>query len=320
MVAAVPGGGGARFPADLMRAAAVLYYLEDVTQAEVAERLATSRATVSRLLSEARRQGIVTIQVSPAPGSPEGDLAALVAREVGLVSVHLAPDSTALHPEHVGPALSAALLGSRLVPGDVVLVSSGRMLYAASDSQLPELPGVLVAPTVGGLSDPEPWYQTNEIARSLAARVGGHPVFLYAPALPGPGVGEMLLEDPSIRRVVDLWGRAKCAVIGVGAPPSTRRTTPAFVPGVAGMLPTAAGDLCSRYFDASGAPVDYPGSERLIGITLQQLKDIPSTIAVAVGAEKVGAMLTAARAGYITRLVTDAATAARLLRAARGED
>jgi DNA-binding transcriptional regulator LsrR (DeoR family) len=38
-----------------MYSAARLYYLEDATQADVAQRLGTSRATVSRLLSEARR-------------------------------------------------------------------------------------------------------------------------------------------------------------------------------------------------------------------------------------------------------------------------
>ena len=42
-----------------------LYYLDDLTQAEIARRLGTSRESVSRLLSEARRQGIVQIEISP---------------------------------------------------------------------------------------------------------------------------------------------------------------------------------------------------------------------------------------------------------------
>ena len=46
-----------------MHAAATLYYLQDATQAEVAVKLGVSRATVSRLLSEARQAGIVRIEV-----------------------------------------------------------------------------------------------------------------------------------------------------------------------------------------------------------------------------------------------------------------
>src|SRR5687768_14576908 len=54
---------GPRFSPQLLYTAATLYYVQDATQAEIADRLGTSRATVSRLLSEARRQGIVRIEV-----------------------------------------------------------------------------------------------------------------------------------------------------------------------------------------------------------------------------------------------------------------
>ena len=57
------GAGPARFPQELMYAAAAQYYLDDATQADIAKRLGVSRATVSRLLTEARRQGMVEIRV-----------------------------------------------------------------------------------------------------------------------------------------------------------------------------------------------------------------------------------------------------------------
>ena len=318
MAAVSAGDGGSRFPAELVHAAAVLYYLEDATQAEIGQRLRTSRATVSRLLTEARRSGVVTITVSdPEPAAGE-ELAGRLADALSLTAVHLAPGPGTVALEiGLGSAVSAALLASDLGADDVVLLSSGRMLYATAGSHLPTLPGVRVAPTVGGLADPEPWYQTNEITRSFAARVGGHPVFLHAPALPGPAVHASLVADPSTDQVLRLWGSARCAVVGVGAPPSTRGAMPAFVHGVASFLTGAVGDICSRYFDASGAPVDFPGSERMIAITLEQLRAVESTIAVAMGPEKVTTVLVAARAGYFDRLVTDAATASLLLRAAR---
>lgn len=320
MAAASAGDGGSRFAAELVHAAAVLYYLEDATQAQIAQRLGTSRATVSRLLSEARRRGIVTITVADPEPSASEELADRLTDALSLASVHLAPSpSTVALEVGLGSVVSAALLASRLGADDVVLLSSGRMLYATASSHLPPMPGVRVAPTVGGLSDPEPWFQTNEITRSFAARVGGHPVFLYAPALPAPGARASLLVDPSIDQVLSLWDTARCAVVGVGAPPSTRSTMPAFVPSVAGALPDAVGDICSRYFDASGTPVDFPGSDEMIAISLDQLRAVESTIAVAMGAEKVTTILVAARAGYFNRLVTDASTAAQLLKAASAD-
>jgi DNA-binding transcriptional regulator LsrR (DeoR family) len=303
-----------RFTPELMYAAASLYYLQDATQAEIADQLGTSRATVSRLLSEARRQGIVRIDVvSPVTGDGT-DLAARTATVLGLRAVHLAPYTVqAVTAAALAPALSLALARARLRPGDTLLVSSGRTIYEAAQAHLPNLPGVLVAPTVGGLDEPEAWYQTNEIVRQVAAKVGGTPVFLYAPALPGPDLHERLIADHSTHRVLELWGTARCALLGIGAPPQLRTSLPAFVPGEA--VQTAVGDVCTRFYDDEGTPMRYPGAERLLAISLDVLRQVPVSIAVAVGFEKVRGILAGARAGYFHELVTDIPTATALLAA-----
>ena len=310
---------GTRFSAELMYAAAHLYYVEDKNQAAVAEQLGTSRATVSRLLSEARRAGIVRIEVNLQHTDTHADLEERTARALGLQAVYLSISESVIASgtDHLGatlaPALSRALRAVELVAGDVLLVSSGRTVYEAAQFELPSLPGVVVAPTVGGQDEPEAWYQTNEITREIAARIGGQPAFLYAPALPGPDLYRGLQNDPSIGRVLELWENAACAVIGLGAPPITRRSTPAFVPTGTPPLRAAVGDVCSRLFDEDGQPVRFPGSERLIATALDTLRALPVSIAVAVGAEKVMGIAVGARAGFFNRLVTDPATATLLL-------
>ncbi len=47
--------------------AATLYYLDGLTQAEVAQRLGVSRPTAGRLVARARAQGLVRIEVSVPP-------------------------------------------------------------------------------------------------------------------------------------------------------------------------------------------------------------------------------------------------------------
>lgn len=318
------GPDGSHFAPSLLYAAAQLYYEEDATQAEIATRLGTSRATVSRLLSEARRQGIVRIEVRKPTEAAHGDLSGALALALGVKQVYLSaafPPATPSRPAEdllgqlLAPAVGQALLDVGLVPGDVLLVSSGRTMYEVGQAELPKLPGVLVAPTVGGTDQPEGWFQTNEITRLIASRIGGRATYLFAPALPGPELYGSLLDDPTIQRVLHLWPHARAVLTGVGAPPLLRSQMPQFVPGHTASLVEAIGDICSRFFDRAGNPVHFPGDDRLIAVELAQLQQLPMVIAVAAGADKVAPVIAAAKAGYFSRLVTDPQTAQQILTA-----
>lgn len=317
-----PDAEPGHFPASLLYAAAKLYYNEDATQAEVAAQLGTSRATVSRLLAEAKRRGIVRIEVVPPDGIGSGDVAAQLTRALSLNTVHLShplphPGPGRTHVDVMGsalaPAVARALAAAGLLPGDVLLVSSGRTVYEVAQYELVDLPGVLVAPTVGGNDQPEEWYQTNEITRLVANRVNGRPNYLFAPALPGPDLHPSLINDPSIQRVLSLWPRARCALMGVGAPPLMRSDIPRFVPTESSSLRAAVGDVCSRFFDRTGEAVEFDGSDRLIAVELEALRHVPVTIAVAIGKDKIESIIAGARGGYFNQLVTDPATAAAIL-------
>jgi DNA-binding transcriptional regulator LsrR (DeoR family) len=313
---------GSVFMPALLYAAAKMYYEEEATQAEVAVKLGTSRASVSRLLAEARRRGIVQIRVVPPPQPTSDDLGDQLAQALGLQAVYLTaplPAGTASRTTEdvmgsvLAPAVGRALTSARLGPGDVLLVSSGRTVYEVASFDLPRLPGVVVAPTVGGTDQPEAWFQTNEIVRRFADRIGGRPTYLFAPALPGPDLYEILLRDPAIDRVLQLWPQARVVVTGVGAPPLLRSQVPQFVPRDSPSLREAIGDICSRFFDRAGNPVEFEGSDRLIALRLAELRDLPIVIAVAAGPDKVTPVVSGARARYFNQLVTDPLTAQQIL-------
>lgn len=313
---------GSHFPPSLLYTASRLYYEDDATQAEIAEQLGTSRATVSRLLSEAKRLGIVRIEVVPPTQARPTELADRLARALNLHTVYLSAPLPAPGPGRttidvmgraLAPVTGRALSEAGLLPGDVLLVSSGRTVYELAQHELTPLPGVVVAPTVGGNDQPYEWYQTNEITRLVANRVGGRANYLFAPALPGPALYRSLLEDPSIQRVVHQWPHARCALMGVGAPPLTRSDVPQFVPTASSSLRAAVGDVCSRFYDRNGDPVEFDGAERLIALELDVLRHIPVTIAVAIGRDKLDSITAGARGGYFNRLVTDPATAEALV-------
>jgi DNA-binding transcriptional regulator LsrR (DeoR family) len=314
--------GISHFPPSLLYAAAKMYYMDEATQAEVAEHLQTSRATISRLLYEARRRGIVRIEVIPTDTEAAHDLGSRVATVLGLTAVYISepppvPSRGETTEDVMGSTLAAAvsraLLAVGLDVGDVMLVSSGRTVYEVARFELPNLPGVVVAPTVGGTDQPEAWYQTNEITRLVAERIGGRPTFLFAPALPGADLFQTLQTDPGIQRVLQLWPHARCVLTGVGAPPLLRSEAPQFVDMTSPHLIEAVGDVCSRFFNRAGQPVLFPDSERLIAVDLETLKSIPTVIAVAAGPNKVAPIIAAARAKLFSQLVTDPRTAEDIL-------
>ncbi len=78
-------------------------------------------------------------------------------------------------------------------------------------------------------------------------------------------------------------------------------------------LQNAVGDICARCYDENGAPLAFPGSERLLSSDLQTLRRSSTTIALATGPEKLGSIRAGAWAGWLDQLVTDTSTKRGLL-------
>src|SRR3712207_9495120 len=74
-------------------AAAHLYYEKGLTQGEVADRMQVSRPTVSKLLSLASKEGIVSISVRT-PGQRDLGLQTALVDSLGLRSAVVLPGST----------------------------------------------------------------------------------------------------------------------------------------------------------------------------------------------------------------------------------
>lgn len=307
-------GARTRFPLDTVYQAARMYYLEDATQVEIASRLGVSRPTVSRLVAEARKAGLVRIEVVDPFQDETVALAERLQVVLGLHAVHLAAvtHTATLGADLAGP-LAAAVEGMGLVPGDAVLMSSGRTVYDVARAGMPQLAGIQLVPTVGGQADPMPWFQTNEITRTAAERSGAIPAFLFAQALPSPAMRSSLDEDPAFQHVVGLWGRAKGAILGIGAPTPTRDALARGIPVEDAVFDQAAGDVCLNFYAADGSAIEFAGSDRMVRTSREILAGIPHAVGVAVGTAKVPSIVAAVRARLVNELVTDAATARALL-------
>ena len=299
----------------LLHRAASAYYVDGVRQAEVAARLGVSRPTVSKLLAEARRIGMVRFEVLEPPTADLPDLAARLQDVLGVRSVRIAPGNQVQRDYRgIGDLLGEELRSLDLQRGEVLLISSGKTTYAVSGMPgLPELPGVVIAPTVGGQQETDPSFQTNEIVRRFADRTRAEPKFMFAPASPSEQLWESLQADPSFREITDLWARARAVVVGIGEPYQGRAALTSVVPRDEPALVPAVGDINLHFYDIDGHPVSYPGSELLVRPPRELLNALPTSIAMAAGERKAPSILAGARAGLYTTLLTDEPTAQAVL-------
>ena len=299
----------------LLHRAASAYYVDGVRQAEVAERLGVSRPTVSKLLAEARRIGMVRFEVLEPPTADLPDLAARLQDVLGVRSVRIAPGNQVQRDYRgIGDLLGEELRSLDLQRGEVLLISSGKTTYAVSGMPgLPELPGVVIAPTVGGQQETDPSFQTNEIVRRFADRTRAEPKFMFAPASPSEQLWESLQADPSFREITDLWARARAVVVGIGEPYQGRAALTSVVPRDEPALVPAVGDINLHFYDIDGHPVSYPGSELLVRPPRDLLNALPTSIAMAAGERKAPSILAGARTGLYTTLLTDEPTAQAVL-------
>jgi DNA-binding transcriptional regulator LsrR (DeoR family) len=288
----------------MLHTVAKMHYVDELSQVEVARRLDLSAATVSRLLQRARVEGIVRIEVRDLVASE--DLAYNVEVKLGLRKVAVVEAAGAGALASLAAPVGAMLTEAGLERGSVLAIGWGRAVRAVIEAGLPEIPGVVTVPAMGGMQQHQPHFQINEFVRLAALQLNGTPQFVHAPYLPSPAARRAYLADPVIADNVALWERVDAAIVGIGLPHETA------VLGAAGR-PGAAGDVMRHYFTAAGALIDPRTGKQMIAMSVEQFRKTPLVIGVAVGEAKAAAIAGAARAGLISALVTDAATAQAMM-------
>lgn len=312
--------------ARLLVKAARLYYEQELTQSDIGQRLRLSRQKVQRLLSQARAEGIVQINVNPIMGTFTDLETALAERfelQEAIIVETTAYDDQLVVAREVGAGAAEYLL--RIVePNDTIVMSWGGSLLGmvngvAANRRREDLSGVTVIQGLGSLGDPNNDTHASDLTRRLARCLNGQAILLPAPGAAGSrATRDAFYNDPHVSQVLQTACSAAMMFTGIGAPrPDSilvREGNIVTWPELAALMEQGVvGDLNLRYFDEQGQKFSCDLDDRVIGLDIDQMQSINLVIGVAGGLAKFRAIKTALRGKLVDVLVTDHVTATQLL-------
>jgi len=295
-----------------------LYYEENLSQQEIADRLNVSRSLIALYIKKARKQGIVQIQIRD-PQNVFQSLALKLQEHYRLKYVEVVSSahlSSVLTRRALGNAV-AQYLDRHLQDGDVLGLAWGRTILEVVNLLAPSKPrNIDVVPLLGESSYTGSYTQLNQMVLQAARAFNGTPYFLLVPMLvSSKELRDALLRDPITKDVSMRWEHISFACVGIGTvPPVEDQIVYIGKENISDLIQgEAVGDICARYFNAQGRFLDSKFDERMIGISLDQLRRAKNVLAVAAGVEKSRAVRGALRSRLITHLFVDEALAQVLL-------
>ncbi|MGV1004295.1 MAG: sugar-binding transcriptional regulator [Candidatus Nanopelagicales bacterium] len=301
-----------------------MYYLQDEPMEAIARRLGTSRSTVSRMLKSAREIGLVQITVRPVFSEEEATGLAEQLRAAFRVTAHIvAVRVGASDRERLDQVsrVAARLLADLFEDETVLGVAWGTTVAAVSHAlgRKPTRGGAVVQ--LNGAAN----ILTSgvEFAGTITSAFGAaFDAQVHHFAVPAffdyAETREAMWRERSVQRVLAVQRRADIALFGVGAlagqAPSHVYSGGYLDEADIGSLFAAGvvGDVCTVFLREDGSYRDIAINRRATGPTPRELARIPRRLCVAAGEAKLRPLRAALRAGVVTDLIIDEATA-RLL-------
>lgn len=299
---------------------AELYYLEKLTQQEIADRLNISRTKVSRYLEKAREDRIVEIKINSLK-EDYSNLEYEIEKKFKIKECIIVP--TFENEEEVLKIMADSLsnLFERILTrGSYLGIGWGSSLKTIADYiYVNDKFDIKVVPIIGGLGKTGTGVHTNSIAKNIADRLGSISYVIHSPAvLDSKEIREIVENDSNTREIIRLSEKIDTALVGLSdiGPDSTLIKTGSFSLEEFKYLDSlgVVGDVNLIFIGEDGKHVPNKIDERIVRISPDRLKKVKNVIGVAFGRRKLKVILGALRGGFINILCTDEETAENINR------
>ncbi len=304
-----------------------MYYQQEMLQDEIAKKLNVSRTTVSRALSKAKKEGYIKIIID-FPVENMIELEKEMEKKFHLKEV-IAVKVDDINNRDILVAREAAYYIARMIKNDMIIgIAWGYTMKKIIDafdmykvgSQI-KAKNIEVVPLLGTItpetadnSDLRLSY-ASLLSSKLAEMVNGISYHFAAPMyVKDIDTKKMLLEEPQIKNVMQKAKNCHAGIFGIGALVQNSSIAILEKDMILKLSKrNGVGEILGRVFDKYGNTVESEWNDRMIGLTLEQAKNIPIRVGVAFGEEKVKAIKTAISKNIINVLITDSVTAESIL-------
>ena len=303
----------------ILATVANLYYNSELTQSQIADRMYTSRSKVSRMLKKARELGIVEIYIRE-PRERNLDFEQRLKKEFSLTNIRVIATRNSSEDGGFQKIAEAAsyYFDSIVKPDMVVGISWGNTLHRIikniDTNNRKNIP-ITVVPIMGAANIKSPEKDAMELAKNLASAYGGKYHYIYAPLfVRDRSLKESLIQEQNIRKVLDLSEHSDVILTSVGSIVYKSWSDYLSAKTLEALTEQGAvGHIGGHFYDIRGNELETALVERMIGITLDDIRKCPEVICVAYGESKADAILGALRGGFSNTLITDENCASKIL-------
>lgn len=289
------------------------YYIQHMSQKDIAEQEGVSVPTVSRMINRAMESGYVNISIDYSFLS-EDELAKELKRRYGLKDVTITPVIIADPQAALLDTCKAAsiFIQKHLQSGMIIGTAWGRTMkcLASCIGKLEELEDIKVIQINGRSAEVAIAKGADAMVNALITATGGQGYTIPTPAVVDDvQMADMLRNDSGVKKVLELAKQCDIAIFGVGI--MSRDS----IMSKSGFLDNgmyerllergAVGDIASGYFDYNGNIIDHELAERRISLPLEEIQKIPAKICIASGKEKAAALHGALLGGFVDYLYAD---------------
>lgn len=299
-----------------------LYYHNHMAKTEIGKKFRISRFKVAQYLEEAQDEGIIEIIINEVSKTSR-ELEILLEKKFDIGQARVAATSVDYDKTKKNIGKIAALILEELTHnGDIIGVAWGTTLYEMLNclDGVKKFKNISVVQLTGGLHQIEMDYSPVELTRRMARIFEAEVYQLYVPAIvDSHETLEVLTDDRNIKKTLEMFPRVNIALVGIGSVyprPSTMLSRDGYIDknDVERIINSGAvGDINAYFYNLEGDECSTGLDGRTIGIGLSQLKKIRYAVGVAGGIEKAEAIYGALKGGIINIIITDAATAEKVL-------
>lgn len=290
---------------------ATLYYTQGLTQVEIAKKTGISRPTVSAILKDALKEGIVTISVKH-PINRKTQLEKIISEKYQIETVLITPTFSSRQETKKELAQKTADFVAETIDNyETIGLGWGTTIkefvdvFQNMDSNVKK-----IVPLIGGFGVNDVQYHANHLSFILGEKLNSDVTYFYAPAIVKDSeIFDTFMKSTLVTSIFDLSKNIDLAIVSLTNPLlfSTMEKIGYISQTDKEEFKTTktVGNILGSFYNDDGEEVHNSFSEKMIGLKLKELKEIKEVLLIATGEEKKRSVKSLLTNNFVSHLIID---------------